>query len=123
MNTNPDTASRIATFFGILGSFLVVAGLVWVMQKSTRPAPLNQARAAERKKNLVELQAASVNILTNYGWQDPAKAIVRMPIADAMELTIKEYQNPAAAKSNLVARVEKATAVPPKPPEKPSEYE
>jgi hypothetical protein len=40
-----------------------------------------------------------------------------------MQLALREWQNPAAARSNLVARVGKATAVPPAAPAKPSEFE
>jgi hypothetical protein len=32
-------------------------------------------------------------------------------------------QNPAAARSNLISRVEKANAPPPRQPEKPSQFE
>ena len=40
-----------------------------------------------------------------------------------MELTLQEWKDPVAGRSNLIARVEKATAPAPKPPEKPSIYE
>jgi hypothetical protein len=48
---------------------------------------------------------------------------VRLPIAEAMKLALRDWQNPAAARSNLIARVEKATAVPPAAPAKPSAFE
>jgi hypothetical protein len=48
---------------------------------------------------------------------------VRLPINEAMKLALREWQNPAAARSNLIARVEKATAVPPAAPAKPSPFE
>ena len=38
---------------------------------------------------------------------------MRIPIDRAVELSLKLWQDPAAARSNLIARVEKATAVPP----------
>jgi len=108
------------------GTFLIVAGLVEVMQKYTRPAPLGQARIQERKKFLAEIQAANADALNNYGWQDQAKGLVRLKISEAMRLTIQEYQNPAAARSNLTARADKAFAAPPpapKAPEKPNQFE
>jgi hypothetical protein len=40
-----------------------------------------------------------------------------------MKLALRDWQNPAAARSNLIARVEKATAVPPPAPAKPSQFE
>ena len=48
------------------------------------------------------------------------KGIVRLPVQRAVELTLQEWQNPGAARSNLISRVEKATAL---PPAKPNPYE
>jgi hypothetical protein len=48
---------------------------------------------------------------------------VRLPIEDAKTMTVKAWQNPAAARADLLARVEKANVQPPKPPEKPSPLE
>jgi hypothetical protein len=124
MQTDPPAHTNLATYIvGVLGSFLIVVALVWVMYNYTRPAPVGQARVEERKKNLAELRAANVEILNNYGWQDQAKGIVRVPITNAMELILREYQNPAVARSNLIAIAEKAAVPPPKPPEKPNPFE
>ena len=43
-----------------------------------------------------------------------------MPIAEAMKLTVQGYKNAGDFRSNIVTRVEKATAAAPKPPEKPN---
>jgi hypothetical protein len=112
-----------ATAAAILGSLLIVGWLVWLMNVKTAPAPLGQQRAEERRKNLAEAQAVNHDALSTYGWQDPGKGIVRLPIERAMALTLQEWQNPAAARSNLLTRLDKATAVPPKAPPKPSEFE
>jgi hypothetical protein len=108
---------------GILGSFLIVLVLVGAMKYYTRPAPLNQARALERKRALVQLQAENEKALNSYEVIDVAKGIVRLKIDRAMELTLDEYKNPAAARTGLVARAEKAAAPGPKPPEAPSKFE
>jgi hypothetical protein len=102
---------------------LIFAALVWQMRKYTTPAPLGTARAAERATALAELRAAEASALDNVGWIDQAKGIVRLPIAVAVQLTEAQWQNPALARSNLIARVEKATTLPPKAPEKPSAFE
>jgi len=107
----------------ILGTLLIAAGLVWAMIHYTAPAPLTEDRAALRRKNLAELRALNAEALANYGWVDQAKGIVRLPIEQAMKVTVAEWQNPAAGRANLIAREEKATAVPPKAPEKPSAFE
>jgi hypothetical protein len=44
-------------------------------------------------------------------------------VARAKELVLEEWQNPAAARSNLMERAAKAFAPAPKPPEKKNEYE
>jgi len=127
VNSNSDTqcdCSRCAYVVGILGSLLIVAALAWAIHHYTQPAPLGEDRAAVRAKALAELRAAEADALANPGWVDPAKGIVRLPIADAMNLVERQWsENPSAARSNLTARVELATAVPPKPPEKPSPFE
>ena len=102
---------------------LIFAALVWKMQQYTTPPPLNAVRAAERAKALADLRAEEAIALNNVGWVDQAKGVVRLPIADAVKLAEKQWQNPAKARAELIARVEKATALPPKAPEKPSAFE
>ncbi len=124
MNSEPAGGrTGFAYAFGILGSLLIVAALVWAMQRYTQPPPLGEDRVAVRKKALADLRAAEASELENYGWVDQSKGVVRLPIAEAMELALRDWQNPAAARSNLIARVEKATFVPPPPPPKPSQFE
>ncbi len=124
MNDHPARErTGLAYLVGILGSFLIVAALVWAMQHYTQPPPLGEDRVAQRKKALAELRAAEASELGSYGWVDQAKGVVRLPIAEAMQLALREWQTPSAARSNLVARVEKATAVPPTPPPKPNPFE
>jgi hypothetical protein len=119
----PRDRTGLAYLAGIVGALLIVAALVWAMQRYTQPPPLGEDRIAVRKKALADLRAAEASELESYGWVDQAKGVVRLPINEAMKLALREWQNPAAARSNLVARVEKATAVPPAVPAKPSPFE
>jgi hypothetical protein len=125
MNSQPaPERTGLAYAVGILGAFLIIAALVWAMRHYTQPAPLGEDRAAVRAKALTELRAAESEALTTPAWLDQSKGLVRLPIDVAVEMVQKGYgENPAAARSNLIARVEKATAVPPKAPEKPSQFE
>ena len=118
-------AKFCAYIIAALGTLLIVAVLVRVMIDYTRPAPPSEDRAALRHKNLQDLRNANAEVLNNpnYVWQDQAKGVVRMPIKDAVEMSLKLWQDKDAARSNLVARVEKAFPVPPKTPEKPSQFE
>jgi hypothetical protein len=102
---------------------LIFAALVWKTRQYTTPAPLGAERAAERAKALADLRAAEADALHNVGWVDPGKGVVRLPIAEAMKLVERKWQNPAEARKDMIARVEKATALPPKAPEKPSAFE
>lgn len=112
-----------ATAVAVLGTFLIFAALVWAMKKYTQQPPLDEDRVAIRKKALTEMHAAEIEQLSRYGWINQSKGVVRLPIEEAMKLTSSEWQNPTQARSNLVARMERATAPPPKPLEKPSPYE
>lgn len=114
---------RWATVLAALGACLIFTALVWVTKKYTQPEPLNANRAKERAEALQKLTEENAVALGEAGWLDPTKGIVRLPIAVAMNLAEREWQNPAQARSNLIARVEKATALPPKAPEKPSAFE
>jgi hypothetical protein len=118
-----DAARLTAYAIGILGTFLIVAMLVLAMRHYTQPAQVGANRVEERYKFLKDQRAADAKALNEYDWADKDKGIVRLPVQRAMELTLQEWQNPAAARSNLISRVEKATAAPPKAPEKPSIYE
>jgi hypothetical protein len=109
--------------FAVVLVCLIFAALVWKTRQYTTPAPLGAVRAAERAKALAEVRDADAQALNNVGWVDQAKGVVRLPIAEAMKLTESRAKNPAQARADLIARVEKATALPPKAPEKPSAFE
>lgn len=118
----PEPRVRWPYVVTLLVAFLIVGFLVWVMHEYTQPAPLNQNRAAERAKALVELRASEAEQLSTAGWLDQTKGLVRIPIADAMKIVEQEWgKNPAAARSNLIARVEAANPPPPKPAPSPFE--
>src|SRR5512139_2570608 len=110
-----DRSQAIAWSLGILGTFLLMTVLVGALYRYALPEPIAAARAKERYQFLADQKAAEAKALTEYAWQDPAKGIVRLPIQRAIELTLREWQDPAAARTNLMARAEKATAAAPPP--------
>jgi hypothetical protein len=117
MSTRPVSPPTLTIYLiGVLGTFFIVAALIWIMYAFTQPPPVDEGRAAERRKNLSDMNAQSKEQLETYAWIDRSKGIVRLPIARAMELVVREWQNPAQGQSNLVARLPKATAVAPPPP-------
>lgn len=118
-----DAAKVAAWTAALLGTFLLMAWLVHLMRLHTAPPPVDRARAAERARARADIEATGTEILNSFGKGDEAKGVYRIPIEQAMKAVVAEYRNPAAARSNLISRVEKATAAPPKAPEKPSIYE
>ena len=123
MNDSCCNKTKIAVYaVTIIGCFLILAALVKIMQTKTSDS-IVAARNEERRKNLIAHQAEATQASKSYAWQDQGKGIVRLPIDRAMEIALQELQNPAAARSNLIARAEKAAEPPPKPPEQPSEFE
>ena len=124
MNNGSCNKSKCVIYaVAILGTFLIMAALVKIMQSKTSSTALGADRAAERRKNLTALQADAKQATEHYAWQDQGKGLVRVPVKRAMEIALQEWQNPQAARSNLIVRVDKATAPAPKAPEKPSEFE
>jgi hypothetical protein len=107
----------------LLGTFLIVALLVHLMQSYTQAPSISATRAAERMQIMTEFKAANAPLLDKYDWQDQAKGFVRVPIERAKELVLEEWQNPVAARSNLMARAAVEFAPAPKPPEKKNVYE
>jgi hypothetical protein len=108
----------------VLGAFLIVAALVLIMRHYTRVPDVNAGRAAERAKALAELRAAEANATQTVGWIDQGKGIVRLRVEDAVKLVEQSWgTDPVAARKDLIARVEKATAQPPAAPAQPSEFE
>lgn len=125
MNTRSESRINFGIYFvAALGAFLIVGGLAWLLYARTRPATLNQARIEERLKNLRDITVTSTDALNTYGWQDQTKQLVRLPITNAMDLVVREWKNPAAGRSNLLARLEKANPPPPPPqPAQPTIFE
>jgi hypothetical protein len=123
MNGSTPNRPVLPYAIAIVGTFLIIAVLVWAMRRQTEPPPLTKARMEERAKALADIRAAEAQALNNPGWIDKAKGIARAPIDVAMEHVLRAWQDPKAAKADLVARVQKATAVAPAAPAKPSEFE
>jgi hypothetical protein len=102
---------------------LLFAVIVAAMKYSAPVPAIDADRAAVRAKALSEIRAAETQALNHPGWIDENRGLVRLPVDVAMQITEREWQNPAAARSNLMARIEKATTPAPKAPEKPSAFE
>ena len=108
---------------GFLLACLLFAAILAAVRFSAPVPAIDADRAAVRVKALAEIRAAEAQALAHPGWIDENRGLVRLPIEVAMQITEREWQNPDAARSNLTARVEKATAPAPPAPAKPSAFE
>lgn len=114
-NNNSKCCRTVITAVVILVTFLLMAFLVKQMVKITRPEPVGVARANERAVEGAKIRAEGVEKAKVWGLVDPARGIVRLPVDEAVKLTLQGYQKPAAFKADLAARLEKASVAPPKP--------
>ena len=115
-NVNHNGKGKLAiTVVAVLATFLLMAFLVRQMVKVTNPVPVGANIGVARAEENAKIRAAGVDAAKNWGYSDQARGMVRLPIEDAMKLTVQGYQNAAAFRTDLVARAEKASAPPPKP--------
>ena len=118
---NERTVWHVGVGF-FIACFLFTA--IVVKMKLTTPVPAVDAdRAAVRAKALAEIRTTEIQALNHPGWIDESRGLVRLPIELAMQITERVAQDPAAVRSNLTTRVEKATAPVPAAPAKPSAFE
>lgn len=126
MNSNPNTpdvnrASGAA--IGFIIASVIFAVLVVIVKLSVSVPSVDADRDAAISKALFEIQTNEVDLLNNVGWVDKPRGIVRLPIDAAMKMADDEWQNPAQARADLIAREEKASAPLPKAPAKPNPFE
>lgn len=107
-NVNNNSRGRAGLYVLVaLATLLIVAFVVKQMVKVSQPAPVGAERAAARAKDNADIRGAGATALASWGYVDQAKGVVRLPIAEAMKITVQGYQQPAAFRSNLTARLDK----------------
>src|SRR5690349_14898134 len=90
MNDRSSPASlALLRMVAILGCFLIVAILTLALHHYLRPPPLDRDRAATRTKAFSDMRGAEDEGLSIPAWLDRSKGIVRLPIVDAMDLTLR----------------------------------
>jgi hypothetical protein len=82
-------------FFGLLA--LVVIGA------SPRGNSYEKKRAKVRAEKLQATRDETTKALTTYAWVDKNKGVVRIPITDAMKLTVAELSQKTPAPANPIA--------------------
>lgn len=85
-------------FFGLVA--LVVIGA------SPRGDTYEQRRAKVRAEKLQAVRDEASKALTTYGWANKSKGVVRIPIEEAMKLTVTELAQKIPAPANPIATPE-----------------
>lgn len=98
-----------------VATFLLMGFLVNRMVKLTRPEPVGVARATERSVEGAKIRNEGAEKSKSWGLVDAPRGIVRLPVEDAVKLTLEGYKDAAKFKADLAARLEKASVAPPKP--------
>ncbi|EIQ00695.1 hypothetical protein OpiT1DRAFT_05247 [Opitutaceae bacterium TAV1] len=88
------TSSFLITLAAVIGGFAIFALILFIAYLPQKPAPIaidNGTRTPEeRAAALAELHAKEHAAATSYGWVDQEKRIVRIPIDEAMRLTVRD---------------------------------
>jgi len=119
----PNHSGAAAAAMGFAIVCFILAVLILAMKYSAHPPAIDADHAAANVKALADLRAAESNALETAGWIDQNRGLVRLPVSVAMQITATEWQNPAVARSNLIARSEKAAAPAPPAPAKSNPFE
>ena len=86
-------SNTFLTFLGCLGAFLVFVLIIFVAYLPNRPERVDAQVYATRQAKADESRAAGVQKLTNYELIDAEAGTARIPIEEAISLTISGYSS------------------------------
>ena len=98
-----------AYLIGGIGSFAIIAVLA-CLAVGNPPPKVDAARAQLRKQYRTDIDAANQQLLTEYSVDKDALAkgnyVYHIPIARALEIAAKDFQDPAAGRAKLLQRLD-----------------
>ncbi len=121
---NPENANRAsgAAIAFIVGSLIFIVLAVAVKFLTAVP-DVDADAGVKRSQALTQIRGTEYTNLTQLGWVDQSRGIVRLPIETALQAAEQAWQNPAQARADLIEREKKAVAPAPVVPAKPSAFE
>ena len=90
--TQISKSNSLLTFLGCLGAFLVFVLIIFIAYLPNRPEAVDAQLSAARQAKADESRAAGIQKLTNYELINAEAGIARIPIEEAMSLTIARYK-------------------------------
>lgn len=85
----------LLSFLGGVGAILIFLIILFLAYLPNRPAPVDAAVVAERQAKADEARAAGIKKLTSLEVIDANAKVARIPISDAMQLTVSSYNDGA----------------------------
>lgn len=103
---NRATGAAIGFIIAIVLFVMLAVGVKFLVS----PPAIDADRADLRYKALADLRANEEKVLNTPAYIDHARGIVQLPIETAIQIAAQKWADPAAARADLAARVDKATA-------------
>ena len=91
--TQISKSNTLLTFLGCLGAFLVFVLIIFIAYLPNRPERVDAQVYATRQAKADESRAAGIQKLTNYELIDAEAGTARIPIEEAISLTIASYSS------------------------------
>ncbi len=85
--------NRTLSVIGGVGFILLFLLILWVAYLPYRPEPIAEVQAKTRLENLSEIENASTEAITTYGVVNPQEGVYRIPVEEAMRLTVEKFRN------------------------------
>ena len=114
LQTNRASGAAI----GFIGAIVLFVALAVAAKLLIKTPAIDEDRAIVRSKALAEMRANEDKTLNTAALLDKQRGIVQLPIETAMKIAAEKWSTPGAARADLAARVDKATA-----PVKPVSFE
>lgn len=90
--TESSTILRLLSLSGIIGVILIFAVILYVAYLPARPPAVDEDVNEKRKIAADDARAAGLAKISEYEVIDAEAGTVRIPIEDAIDLTISEYR-------------------------------
>jgi len=86
----PSTSVYLWATLGAAATILAGGLLVFYLYFITSKGPVMEDIVKQRKENLVEVRSKQAALINNYAWVNQKDGVVRIPINEAMALTVDE---------------------------------
>lgn len=91
----PSSSGSFLTVLAAIGGFAIFALIVFIAYLPKKPDAIPAGSGVrtpeQRKAALAELRAKEKSAATTYAWVDQSAGVVRIPVDEAVKLTIKEF--------------------------------